>query len=331
MKAIGFGSDGALRDLDLPQPEARGHDLLVRVEAVSVNPVDTKVRKGGVEPGQTRVLGWDAVGVVAAAGPDVTLLRPGDRVWYAGAIVRPGANSEYHLVDERIAAPAPRTLDAPAAAALPLTAITAWEALFTRMGIDRNGAQRGRSLLVVGGAGGVGSIAIQLAQLAGLTVIATASRPESAAWVRDLGARHVIDHGADMPAQLAALGIPAVDYILCTNDIDRHFPALVAAVAPQGRICSILGPQKPLAVEGLFPKSASLSFELMFTRSNFQTPDMAEQHALLAEVARMVDDQRLRSTMREHFGRIDAANLARAHAALESGRTIGKIVLSGFA
>ncbi|TFW10767.1 zinc-binding alcohol dehydrogenase family protein [Massilia arenosa] len=332
MKAIGFvGSDGTLRDIEVAQPVARGHDLLVRVGAVSVNPVDTKDRKGGAPEGQTRILGWDAVGVVEAVGEQVTLFQPGQRVFYAGAIVRDGANSEMHLVDERIVAQAPKTLDPPAAAALPLTSITAWEALFERLVIDRHGAQRGRTLLVIGGAGGVGSIAIQLAaKLAGLTVIATASRKESAEWCRALGAAHVVDHSGDIPAQLKALGFETVDYVLCTNDLDRHFDAIATALAPQGKVCSIVNNQQPLAVEKLFGKSGTLVFELMFTRSSFQTADMIEQHKLLAEVARLVDEGVLRTTVNDNFGHINANNLARAHAALESRRTIGKIVLSGW-
>jgi zinc-binding alcohol dehydrogenase family protein len=330
MKAIGYHHGGPLQDLDLPAPTASGHDLLVRVEAISVNPVDTKVRRGGADA-QVRVLGWDAVGVVQATGEQVTLFRPGDRVWYAGAIGRPGANSELHLVDERIAAAAPTTIDAAAAAALPLTAITAWEALFTRLGIDPHGGDAGKTLLVVAGAGGVGSIAIQLAaQVAGLTVVASASRPESAAWARDMGARHIVYHSGDMPSELHGQGIEQVDFILCATGINEHFPALAEMLAPQGKIAAIVTPTAPLPMELLFAKSGTLVFELMFTRSMFHTPDMQEQHRLLTEVARLVDAGTLRSTANAHFGRIDAANLQRAHDALESGRTIGKIVLAGF-
>ncbi len=329
MKAVAV-IDGALRDIALPRPQAGPHDLIVEVEAIAVNPVDTKVRKAVLASDGPRVLGWDAAGVVRAVGSEVTLFKVGDPVYYAGSVVRPGVNSQFHAVDERIAARKPATLGITQAAALPLTAITAWEALFTRLGIDRHGADAGKRILIIGGAGGVGSIAIQLARLAGLDIIATASRPESAAWCRDLGAARIVDHRADMVAQLADAGIGAVDFILCLNDIDRHFPAMAQLIAPQGKLCSIVRNEGPLALELLFPKSAALAFEMMFARSTFGTPDMIEQHRLLAEVARLVDEGVLRTTVGEVGGPVNAANLTRAHAALETGRTIGKIVLAGF-
>jgi zinc-binding alcohol dehydrogenase family protein len=330
MKAIAV-LNGSLQDTDLPLPQPGARDLLVKIEAISVNPVDHKVRAGQAPDAEARVLGWDAAGTVTAVGADVTLFKAGDQVYYAGSLVRAGANSEFHVVDERIAARKPATLDFAQAAALPLTSITAWEALFHRLGVSRGGADEGKTILIVGGAGGVGSVAIQLAKkLARLTVVATASRAESGAWCKRLGADHVIDHQGDMPAQLAALGMQGVDFILCLNEIDQHFPALVEAVKPQGRICSILGNQAPLALDGLFTKSAALVFELMFTRSMFETADMLEQHILLTEVANLVDERVLVTTVGESFGKISAANIARAHAALEGRRMIGKIVLSGF-
>ncbi len=320
-----------LQDLDLPLPTPLAHDLLVRVEAISVNPVDHKVRDTPAANDDPRVLGWDVAGVVSAVGEAVTLFKVGDPVFYAGSVVRPGANSQYHAVDERIVGRKPASLDFTQAAALPLTSITAWEALFERLAISRARAHQGRSILIIGGAGGVGSVAIQLAKkLAGLTVIATASRPESAAWCQRLGADHVVDHDGDIAAQLAAIGVPGVDYILCLNDTDRHFPAMAAVIAAQGKICSIVRNEAPLALEELFSKSATFVYELMFTRSMFGTADMQEQHVLLNEVARLIDDGTLVTTFGESFGTINAANLARAHAALEGRRTIGKIVLAGF-
>ncbi|MDW3680577.1 zinc-binding alcohol dehydrogenase family protein [Cupriavidus sp. CV2] len=338
MKAVGLtrylpiDDPQSLVDVELATPAPEGRDLLVKVAAISVNPVDAKVRapKDKVEPA-VRVLGWDAAGTVAAVGPEVTLFKVGDPVFYAGSITRPGANSEFHLVDERIVGHKPALLDFAQAAALPLTAITAWEALFDRLGVSPQGEHAGRSVLVIGGAGGVGSIGIQLAKtLAGLTVIATASRPESAAWCRELGADHTIDHRGDMLAQLRKLGFAEVDYILCFNDTDRHFAAMATAIAPQGKICSIVENSGPLAVGDLKSKSATFVWEFMFTRSMFGTPDMIEQYLLLNEVARLVDAGRLRTTLGENLGRIDAANLRRAHAMLESGQTIGKLVLEGF-
>ncbi|QQX86401.1 zinc-binding alcohol dehydrogenase family protein [Cupriavidus necator] len=338
MKAIGLTQylpitdPRSLQDVEIDKPSPGGRDLLVKVEAVSVNPVDTKVRapKAQVEP-TPRVLGWDAAGTVTAVGPEVTLFKVGDPVYYAGSITRSGANAEFHLVDERIVGHKPASLDFANAAALPLTAITAWEALFDRLGISPKGDHAGRSVLIIGGAGGVGSIGIQLAKvLAGLTVIATASRPESQAWCRRLGADHTVDHRGDLPAQLKTLGFAEVDYILCFNDTDGHFPAMAGLIAPQGKICTIVENARPLPVELLKNKSATFVWEFMFTRAMFSTPDMVAQHRLLNEVARLVDAGRLQTTLGENLGRINAENLRRAHAMLEGGRTIGKLVLEGF-
>ncbi len=323
----------ALVDVTLPTPAAAGRDLLVRVEAISVNPVDTKVRapKDKIET-VPRVLGWDAAGVVEAVGPEVTLFRPGDAVYYAGSITRPGANAQYHLVDERIVARKPASLDYAAAAALPLTTLTAWEALFDRLGISVEGNDAGAALLIVGAAGGVGSMAIQLAKRLGhLKVIATASRPESVRWCQRLGADAVIDHFGDMAAQLKALDIHAVPFLLILNDSDRHFPAAARIVAPQGKICSIVENRRPLPVEALKAKSATFVWEFMFTRAMFETDDMIEQHRILSRVAGLIDDDVIRGTMAEHLGPINAANVLMAHRRLEAGRTIGKLVLSGFA
>lgn len=337
MKAIGYhhplplSDDRALQDLELPAPEAGPRDLLVRVKAVSVNPVDVKIRASTPpQAGQAKVLGWDAVGLVEAVGPQVRGFQPGDRVYYAGSIVRPGTNAELHAVDERIVAKAPASLTDAQAAALPLTAITAWEILFDRLKVTRGSDGGGRSLLVVGGAGGVGSILIQLArQLTGLRVIATASRMETRQWCMDLGAHAVIDHSKPLAAELAALGVPQVDCIAGLTQTDRHFAQYVEALKPQGALALIDDPQT-LDVLPLKGKSISLHWEMMFTRSLFGTPDMQAQGRLLAEVAALVDAGRLRSTMTENFGAINAANLKRAHAWVESGRAMGKAVLAGF-
>jgi zinc-binding alcohol dehydrogenase family protein len=329
MKAI-VTSGSTLVNAELPVPVATGRDLLVRVDAISVNPVDHKVHAGTPE-GEARVLGWDVAGVVVSAGADASLFKPGDAVYYAGSITRPGANSEFHLVDERIVGRRPASLSAIEASALPLTSITAWEALFDRLGVSRDGADAGKSILIVGGAGGVGSIAIQLAKKLGkLTVVATASRPASADWCRQLGADFIVDHNADMPAQLAALGLPNVDYVLCLNEFDKHFVAMATALKPQGKLASIVRAEKALPLELLFEKSATFVYELMFTRSMFGTPDMIEQHKLLDAVAELVDNGTLKTTLGEKFGAINAANVNRAHEALKAGRTIGKIVLEGF-
>ncbi|MBN8893001.1 MAG: hypothetical protein BGP12_10785 [Rhodospirillales bacterium 70-18] len=318
-----------LLDATLPDPEPGPHDLLVEVRAVSVNPVDTKVRKRADPVGEMRVLGWDAAGIVRARGAEVSRFHVGDAVYYAGSIARPGCNSELHVVDERIVGHKPATLSFAEAAALPLTAITAWEMLFDRLALPRQPAAAG-TLLIIGGAGGVGSIAIQLARrLTAARVIATASRAETRDWCLRLGAHDVIDHSGDMPAQLTALGVAGVERIFCTNATDTHWKAMVRMLAPQGRIGLIDDPG-PVDMRDLKPKSASLHWEAMFARSGFGTPDMVEQHNLLEAVAALVDSGQVRTTLAETYGRIDAANLARAHAAVESGRTRGKIVLEGF-
>lgn len=337
MKAIGYFNPlpltdaNALQDLQLPAPTPRPRDLLVRVRAVSVNPVDVKVRAGmPPEPGQAKVLGWDAVGVVEAVGAEVQNFRPGDRVFYAGAFDRPGTNAELHVVDERIAAHAPRTLDDAQAAALPLTTITAWEILFDRLRIARANQASGETLLVVGGAGGVGSIMIQLArQLTGLHIVATASRPETRQWCLDLGAHTVVDHSRPLAAELAAAGVPQVDYVASLTQTQAHFAQYLECIKPQGALALIDEPAT-LDAFALKRKSISLHWEMMFTRSLYGTPDMARQGELLAEVAALVDSGRVRSTVTEKFGTINAANLKRAHALVESGKAMGKVVLQGF-
>lgn len=319
MKAI----DHSFAEIELPTPSPSGHDLLVKVEAISVNPVDYKQRK--TQSSGSRVLGWDAAGTVEAVGSQTSLLKPGDAVYYAGDVTRPGCNSEFHLVDERIVGRKPKILDFAQAAAMPLTSITAWEAFFDRMKV-----QSGKSMLIIGGAGGVGSIGIQLAKISGLTVFATASRSESTAWVKSLGADHVIDHRKEMRPQLEALGKKAVDYIACFNDLDQHWAAIGDLIAPQGAIVSIVGNQRPLAQDAIRAKSATLCWELMFTRPRFQSPDMIEQHRLLNQVADGLDSGKLRCTLRETLSPINGANLKKAHEKLESGTMIGKLVLRGW-
>jgi NADPH2:quinone reductase len=335
MKAVGYlkchpvDHPEALLDLDIPPPgEPQGHDLLVEVRAVSVNPVDTKRRRSEEPKEGPRILGFDAAGVVRAAGPACTLFRPGDEVFYAGVVTRPGSNAELQLVDERIVGRKPKTLSFAEAASLPLTTITAWEGLHDRLGIHEGGGG-GESLLVIGGAGGVGSMVTQIArQRTALTVVATASRPESARWCRDLGAHHVVDHKGDIAAQLKALGVRP-RYVFSTNTTARNWEQIVATVAPQGAIV-LIESQAPIDARQLMPKSVSLHWELMFTRPMFGTPDMIEQHHLLDAVAELVDHGRIRHTMTRNLGRMDAARLREAHAMVESGAMIGKVVLEGF-
>ena len=301
------------------------------MRAVSVNPVDTKIRRGVAPPaGEHRILGWDAAGVVESVGPEVRLFRPGDEVFYSGAIDRPGCNSELHLVDERIVGKKPGSLGFAEAAALPLTAITAWEAIFDRLKVSTPTAAGANSFLVIGGAGGVGSVAIQLLrQLTRLRIIASASRPETQAWVREMGAHHVVDHSKALDGELSRSGLEAPGFVFSTTETDKHFDAIVELMAPQGRLCMIDDPP-PLDIMKLKRKSLSLHWELMFTRSLYATPDIEEQHSLLNRVSELVDQGRIRSTMTEHFGKINSANLLRAHALVESGRSRGKVVLEGF-
>lgn len=334
MKAVAYQQSlpidaaNSLVDVELPAPVAGVNDLLVAVRAISVNPVDVKVRRGVAPPtGEWKVLGWDVAGEVVGVGAAVHGFAVGDRVWYAGAINRPGANSELHAVDARIAAKMPSTLDFAQAAALPLTAITAWEILFDRLGLHAGSTG---TMLVIGAAGGVGSILVQLArQLTGLTVVGTASRAETRNWLGELGAHAVVDHSQALASSLRAAGYEQADYVVSLNQTEQHFAEIVELIAPQGKFALIDDPTS-LNILPLKLKSVSVHWELMFTRSLFTTSDLARQGELLAELAKLVDAGRVRTTLTENLGRIDAANLRRAHALIEGGKTRGKVVLAGF-
>jgi NADPH:quinone reductase len=337
MKAVGYkmplpiDANDSLLDLDIARPTPGARDLLVAVKAVSVNPVDVKVRAGSTPPGgEPKILGWDAAGVVEAVGAEATLFRPGDAVFYAGAINRQGADAEFHVVDERIVGPKPKSLTFAEAAALPLTSITAWEALFDRLKVSDRVAGGPNAILIIGGAGGVGSIAVQLARkLTDLTVIATASRPETEAWSRQLGAHHVINHRLPLAAQVKALGLGAPVFVFSTTSTSTHLADIAELIAPQGRFGLIDDPDT-LDINPFKRKSVSVHWELMFTRPLFGTADMLRQHEILSEVSRLVDAGTLRTTLSEEFGTINAANLKRAHALIETGRARGKVVLAGF-
>ncbi len=338
MKAIGLyrylpiDDPESLVDLEVERPEPSGCDLLVRVEAIAVNPLDVKVRAPKAQTEATpRILGWDVAGVVEAVGPDCRLFRPGGAVYYAGDLTRPGGNSTFHLVDERIVGHKPVSLDFAQAAALPLTTITAWEGLFERLGLTAEpAANQSKSMLIIGAAGGVGSIATQLAKWAGLTVIGTSSREESTRWVREHGVDHIVDHSQPLGPQVAALGHTTVDYIFCLHSTDRYWDEMAALIAPQGKICAIVWPASPLDLSVLMYKSATFAWEFMFTRSMFQTADMVAQHALLNRVAALVDSGVIRTTLTEQLSPITAATLRQAHARVETGRVVGKIVLAHF-
>ncbi len=339
MKALGVYQSRPTPDPDcfsefeVEIPEPQGRELRVRVKAVAVNPIDYKVRSSLRALQEIpRILGWDAAGIVEAVGPSTLLFQVGDAVFYAGSVTRPGCNAELQLVDERIVGRKPESLSFEQAAALPLTSITAWEALFERLRIEPNKTpeQRNRWLLIINGAGGVGSIAIQLAkQVAGLQVIATASRPETIAWCKRLGADECINHHEPLAEQLRKLQLPWVDYIFCCGSTDQHWQNLADCIKPQGQICSIVGNKDPLNLDLLKNKSATFAWEFMFTKAMYETEDMESQHDLLNQIADLADRGTIRTTLTEHLGPLNPTNLARAHAKLEAGDTIGKLVLSG--
>jgi zinc-binding alcohol dehydrogenase family protein len=337
MKAIGYQKslpveDGnALQNIELKKPDAQGHDLLVEVKAVSVNPVDYKIRlRMSPANGEWKVIGWDAAGVVTAVGDRVTLFKPGDTVWYAGDLTRSGSNAEYQLVDERITGRMPSSLSFAEAAALPLTTITAWEMIFDRLQIPTEISEPQQKVLIIGAAGGVGSIMVQLLkQLTGVTVIGTASREASVKWLRGLGADHIIDHKEPLSEGLKTIGISDVDYVISLTNTDEHYEEIVKCLVPQGRFGLIDDPIQ-LDISQLKFKSLSLHWEFMFTRSMFQTPDMIMQHKLLNTVADLIDTGRIKTTVAHHLGTINAENLIKAHTMLESRQAHGKIVLEGF-
>jgi NADPH2:quinone reductase len=337
MKAVGYLKSlplteaQALTDLTVEKPEPGPRDLRVAVKAVSVNPVDTKVRmRAQPKEGEPKLLGYDAAGVVEAVGADVSLFKVGDEVFYAGSILRPGTNAEFHLVDERIVGRKPASLSFPQAAALPLTSITAWELLFDRLGVAPGKTPDGRALLVIGGAGGVGSMLVQLARrLTSLTVIATASRPDTQAWCKKLGAHYVIDHSQPLAAQLKAIGHERVPLIAGLTNTQDHLPAITEVIAPQGKFALIDDP-KTLDINPFKGKSVSVHWESMFTRSSFTTPDIIAQHRLLNDVSALIDEGVLITTLAKELSPINAANLKEAHGLIESGRSIGKVVLHGW-
>lgn len=333
MKAISYidgmdhGFQNPLVDIEKAMPSLKDRDLLVRIKAISVNPVDTKVRRNPVAVGNTRILGWDAVGEVVEVGSGVQHFKVGDQVWYAGDLTRDGSNAEYQAVDERIVSLKPQSLSDAEAAALPLTAITAWEMLFDRFNVDLD---KFDNILVIGGAGGVGSIAIQLLKAkTNLRVIATASREETKAWVKSLGADYVIDHTEDLNTQIKALGLDAPRYIFSTNQTETYLPQISKLIAPQGKFGLIDDP-KSLDIVEFKSKSVSVHWEFMFTRSMFNTTDIEQQSQLLHQVAELVDNHRIKTTLNQTLGKINAKNLKLAHELIETGRAKGKIVLEGF-
>jgi NADPH:quinone reductase len=332
-KSLPISDPDSLLDLTTETPRPAPHDLLLEVRAISVNPVDAKIRSGGGPgrpDGQLQILGWDAASVVTAVGSNVCLFKPGDEVYYAGDVGRPGSYAQFQCVDERLVGRKPASIGFAEAAALPLTTITAWESLFDRMKIRRDPSSAG-SLLIIGGAGGVGSIATQLARrLTGLTVIATASRPETQTWCREMGAHHMIDHRQPLAGQVKAIVPGGVNYVLALTKTEDHFDEIIAAMAPQSAMALIENVARPVDINKLKPKCISLHWEFMFARARFETADMGEQGRLLNEVARLVDAGQIRTTMRQNLGSINAANLKRAHALIESGSAIGKLVLAGF-
>lgn len=341
MKAIGYqqslpiDNPLSLVDIEIPKPIASGNDLLVRVKSIAVNPVDCKIRQNVAPEGdEFKVIGWDAVGEVVAKGESVTHFNIGDNVFYAGALNRQGCNAQYQLVDERIVGHKPKSLSNSEAAALPLTSITAWELLFERLAIKQQSPESNEQstevILIVGAAGGVGSILVQLASvLTGATVIATASRESSEKWVKALGADYVIDHSKPLVAQIEQLNIGQITHVASLTHTDSYLDAYVELLAPMGKIALIDDPQS-VDIKKLKPKCLSLHWEFMFTRSMFNTQDMNQQHHLLNSIAELIDRGYLKTTVGKNLGIINAANLQKAHAEIEAGKSIGKIVLEGF-
>ncbi len=334
MKAIGYTqagpitADNALIDFDAEKPSVGPRDLLVEVKGISVNPVDVKVRAAMAPESGTKIIGYDAAGTVREVGKDVSTFKVGDDVFYAGDLTRPGTNSEFHVVDERIVGKKPQSLDFPEAAGFPLTSITAWELLFDTFGV-KEGEGQGESLLVIGGAGGVASILIQLAKkLTGLTVIATGSRPDTTEWVKKMGADHVINHRESLADQMKALDIQP-RYVASLNGTDGHFASILELIKPRGHVAFIDDPET-LDIKAGKMKALSFSWEFMFTRSMFETDDMAAQQDLLNRVSALIDDGTLISTVTKNLGPLTAATLIAAHEEQEGGRVIGKNVLGGF-
>lgn len=336
MKAIGFREHlpitdpNSLIEFELPTPVAQEHDLLIKVNAISVNPVDIGVRKNGRGIlKQPKVIGWDAVGIVKDIGKQVSLFKPGDRVFYAGSFIRPGSNSEYQLVDERIVGMAPKKLSDAKAAALPLTSLTAWEALFEQLEIDPTDANNSqKTILIINGSGGVGSIATQLASWAHLKVIASASRPETIAWVKKHGAQMTVNHRKNLVSEVHALGYKYVDYILELNDIDGHWDEMADLIKPAGHIASITENRHPIDLKKLTKKRARFAWEWMYSKSYYQTDDMITQHQILDHVAHLLDEGILTTTMTKHLSPINVTNLKLAHQLVETNHMIGKVVLS---
>lgn len=334
MKAVGYQKSlpiddpNSLLDIEIPTPKATGYDLLVEIKAIAVNPVDFKMRVyKQPEATDYQILGWDATGIVRSVGEKVSLFKPGDEVWYAGEFNRPGCNSEFHLVDERITGFKPKNVSFEQAASLPLTSLTAWELLFDRLQIS---ASEQSSLLITGAAGGVGSILIQLArQMTSLTIIGTAFREQSKQWVIDHGAHFVIDHTKPFLDQLKSIELPEVDYGVSLTHTDDHAPEIISCLKPQGKFALIDDPLN-LDIRLFKLKSISIHWELMFTRSLYKTIDMIRQHHILNEVAKLVEKNVIKTTLNEHLGAINAANLRSAHRLLESGQSRGKLILSGF-
>ena len=333
MKAIGFKEhlkitdSNSLIEFEIPTPIAKGHDLLVKVQAVSVNPVDVGVRSGHGVLQQPKIIGWDAVGTVVAIGEEVSLFQPGDQVFYAGSFVRPGSDSQYQLVDERITGRAPKNISLAQAAAMPLTSLTAWEALFEQLAIDYQANNQGKTILIINGSGGVGSIATQLAHLAGLNVIASASRPETIRWVKEHGADQTVNHRRDLVKEVHQLGYKYVDYILELNDLDGHWNEMAELIKPGGRIVSITENKHPINLKKLTKKRATFAWEWMYSKSYYQTPDMITQHRILDKISELLDKGIIKSTLTKELTPINVENLKLAHQLVETNHMIGKVVV----
>lgn len=335
MKAIGFKTSLSIEkedsfiEFETPKPVPGTHDLLIKIEAVSVNPVDFKIRQNSAKETvleTPKIIGWDAVGIVEAVGDKVSLFKVGDEVFYAGDLTKQGSNAEYQVIDERIVGKKPKSLTIEQSAVMPLTGLTAWEILFDRIRIDPE-KDKGKTILIIGGAGGVGSVAIQLAKkVAGLTVIATASRPESVEWCKQQGADFVVNH-KNLVEEVRKAGFQQVDFIVDFVNVNQYWNAIVELIKPQGHVGSISDPKENVNLRDLKGKSASFHWELMFTRSMFQTEDMIEQHYILNKLSSLLENGTIQSTLKTTLNGFSVENFKKAHQLLESGSTIGKIAI----
>ncbi|XP_049869166.1 zinc-type alcohol dehydrogenase-like protein SERP1785 [Pectinophora gossypiella] len=329
-KYLPISDPSSLIDMEVNVPELEDSQVLIEVRAISVNPIDTKIRAPkGEALNATRILGWDGSGVVALKGSHARTFNVGDEVFFTGDLRKNGSNAEYVAIDEIMVGAKPKNLNFEEAAAMPLTSVTAYEALFDRMLLSAK--DKGKSLLIINSAGGVGAASIQLAKNVGLYVIGTASRPESEAFSRRMGADLVLNHKEDLYAQLKVSGFSkGVDYIMVNFDPYPYWDLLMKIIKPQGTICLVVDCSRPVDIRLLKDKSVTLVSEMMGTRIRYDTEDKDRHHEILQEISKLLEYKKMKTTLTKVIAPINAANLRDAHRLIEERRMIGKLVLSGF-